>query len=63
MFLKTQFLPQSKHFISVMKTSQFMLCMEKVAVCSEIHIKHINALFGQNVEFFNVKPCGAQSNR
>ena len=26
-----------------------------MAVCSEIHTKHINALCGQNVEFVNVK--------
>ena len=26
-----------------------------MAVCSEIHIKHINTLCGQNVEFVNVK--------
>ena len=29
-----------------------MLCMEIIAICSEIHIKHINTLRGQNVEFF-----------
>jgi len=32
-----------------------MLYREKFAVCSEIHTKHINALFGQNVELLNVK--------
>ena len=26
-----------------------------MAVCSEIHTKHINTLCGQNVEFVNVK--------
>ena len=26
-----------------------------MAVCSEIHTKHINALCGQNVELLNVK--------
>jgi hypothetical protein len=40
-----------------------MLCMELIAVCSEIHIKHINALCGQNVEFANVKPAGTYSNQ
>jgi len=29
-----------------------MLCEEIIAVCSEIHTKHINTLCGQNVEFF-----------
>ena len=32
-----------------------MLYMEIIAVCSQIHTKHINTLFGQNVELFNVK--------
>jgi len=32
-----------------------MLNREIIAVCSEIHTKHINTLFGQHVEFVNVK--------
>ena len=32
-----------------------MLYREIIAVCSQIHTKHINTLWGQNVEFFNVK--------
>jgi hypothetical protein len=32
-----------------------MLYSEIIAVCSEIHTKHINTLCGQNVEFVNVK--------
>ena len=32
-----------------------MLYREIMAVCSEIHTKHINTLCGQNVELFNVK--------
>ena len=39
----------------VIKTSQLMLYREIMAVCSEIHTKHINALCGQNVELLNVK--------
>ena len=35
-----------------------MLCREIIAVCSEIHTKHINALCGQKVEFASVKPGG-----
>jgi hypothetical protein len=35
-----------------------MLYREIIAVCSEIHTKHINTLCGQNVEFVNVKPGG-----
>ena len=32
-----------------------MLYWEIIAVCSQIHAKHINTLCGQNVEFLNVK--------
>jgi len=32
-----------------------MLCRETIAVCSEIHTKHIIKLCGQNVELLNVK--------
>ena len=32
-----------------------MLYRERVALCSQIHIKHINTLCGQNVELLNVK--------
>jgi len=32
-----------------------MLCREIMAVCSQIHTKHINTLCGQNVELLNVK--------
>jgi hypothetical protein len=42
----------------VVKTSQLKLFREIVAVCSEIHTKHINALCGQNVELLNVKRGG-----
>jgi len=31
-----------------------MLYREIMAVCSEIHTKHINTLWGQNVELLNV---------
>jgi len=32
-----------------------MLYKEIIAVCSEIHIKHINTLCVQNVDFVNFK--------
>jgi len=38
-----------------------MLYREIIAVCSEIHTKHINTLCGQNVEYANVKPGGTHS--
>ena len=38
-----------------MKTSQLMPYREIIAVCAEIHTKHINTLCEQNVELLNVK--------
>ena len=38
-----------------------MLYWAKVAVCSELRIKHINTVW-QNVIFLNVKPLGASRN-
>jgi hypothetical protein len=38
-----------------------MLYREIIAVCSEIHIKHIHSLCGQNVELLYVKPDGKYS--
>ena len=32
-----------------------MLYMEIIAVCSQIHTKHVNTLCGQKVELLNVK--------
>jgi len=49
--LKIQSVPRSKHTVSIIKTSQLMVYREIIAVCSEIHTKHINTLCGQNVEF------------
>jgi len=54
--LKTQSVPRSKHFLSrLKKTNQLMWYREIMAVCSEIHIRHINILCGHNVELLNVK--------
>jgi DUF971 family protein len=39
-----------------------MLYSEIIAVCSQIHTKHINTLCGQNVELLSVKPGGTYSN-
>jgi hypothetical protein len=38
-----------------MKTIQLMLYREIIAVCSQIHTKHINTLCGQNVELLVFK--------
>jgi len=35
-----------------------MLYREIIAVCSQIHTKHIHTMRGQNVELLNVKPDG-----
>jgi hypothetical protein len=40
-----------------------MLYSEIIAVCSEIHTKHINTLCGQNLEFVNVKHGGTYGYR
>jgi hypothetical protein len=40
------------------KTSQLMLYSEIIAVCSQIHTKHINTLCGQNEEIVNPKLVG-----
>jgi hypothetical protein len=46
-YLKTQFVPRSKHFISVIKTNQFTLRRAKVAVFSDINSKHINTVWAE----------------
>jgi len=38
-----------------------MLYVEVLAICSQIHTKHINTLCGQNVELLDVKPGGTYS--
>jgi len=38
-----------------------MLYRKIIAVCSQIHTKHINTLCGQNGELVNVKPGGTYS--
>ena len=38
-----------------------MLYMEIIAVCSEIHTKHINTFAGLNTKFLNIKPGGTYS--
>jgi len=38
-----------------------MLYREVIAVCSQIHTKHINTQCGQKIEFVDVKPGGTCS--
>jgi len=40
-----------------------MLYREIIAVCSQIHTKHINTLCGQNLELLNVKRGGTYSDQ
>ena len=47
--------------MSIIETSQLMLYREIIAVCSQVHTKHINRLCGQNIELLNVKPGGSYS--
>ena len=46
-YIKIQSVPRSKHSLSIIKTSQLMLEREIIAVYSEIHIKHINTVWGR----------------
>jgi len=58
MFGNSVFPQQQMHIIRLIKTNLFKLCREIITLFSEIHTKHINTLWGQNVELFNVKPGG-----
>ena len=57
-YIKTQSVPRRKHFFSVIKPASWYSEMytEVIAVCSQIHIKHIHTFHGRNVELLNVKP-------
>ena len=50
MKLRFQSVPRSKHSVSFITTSQLI-----IAVCSEIHTKHINTPCGQDVGLLSVK--------
>jgi hypothetical protein len=39
-----------------------MLYRERVALCYEINIKHLNTVCGQNVEHLSIKPGGMHNN-
>jgi len=52
LIMYTQSVPRSKHTVSVTETNTLMLHRETIAVCSQIHTKHINTLCGQNVELY-----------
>jgi len=60
-YLKAPFVSCSKHSVSVMKASQFILYSSKVTVISEICMKNVNACCGHNVELFIITPDGTGS--
>ena len=48
-YLKIQFVPHSKTFSAlVIKPDKLMMYREIIPVCSEIHAKHINALWAEH---------------
>jgi len=46
--LRNPIVPRSKRSASVIKNDKLMLYREIIAVCSEIHTKHINALWAKH---------------
>jgi len=52
---ETVAVPRSKHSASVIKTNKLMLYREIIAVCSQIHAKHIKRFVGRTQNFFMLK--------
>ena len=50
-------------FLLSYKTHQLMLYTGKIVLCSKVHTKHRNIIYGQRVEFLNGKPGDTQSYR
>ena len=44
-----------------MKINKFVLCTEIIDICSGIHKKRLNAIYGQNVGVLSIKPGGKYS--
>ena len=57
LYIRYQFVPRSKHSITITKTIQLMMYKGKVAVCSDIRTKHTTQS-EDHVEFLNVKAGG-----
>ena len=53
-YLKIQFVPRCKHYVSVTKTNK-LKCKSRCSL-GDTDEKHTHC--GRNVEFLNVKPCG-----
>jgi hypothetical protein len=61
-YIQIQFLPHSKHRVSMAEAKGLMLFREIIAVCCENSImKPINTLSGLSAEIFNVKAYGKYS--
>ena len=52
MIVYTVHTTQRKLCAPITKTAQLLLYREVIALCSQIHTKHINTLCGQNVELY-----------
>jgi hypothetical protein len=52
---------QETHYVSATKPNVLILFRETVTVYCENHTEHTNTLCGQNVEFFNDKADGENS--
>jgi hypothetical protein len=50
-YIKIQFVPHRKHYVSATKPNRLMLFRETVAVYCENHTEHTDTLCGQNAEF------------
>lgn len=61
-YLKTAFVPRSKHSIPIIKSSKLSCCRGKELFFVSDHTQHINPLCGQNVEFLTLDCC-TQSKR
>jgi len=59
-YIYIQFIPRSEHSALVTQTSQLMLYREIIAVCSQIHTKHVNTLRGLKVKLLNVELVGIE---
>jgi translation initiation factor IF-1 len=61
LYIRIQFVPDRKHYVSATETNRLMLLGETVAVYCENHGEHINTVCGQNTEFWYVKAGGTYS--
>jgi len=58
----TTFKDTARTVQQTLSVSVIMLYREIIAVCSQIDTKHVNSLWGQNLEFCNVHSGGTRNN-